>query len=202
LLLKLFPCGKKIDSFIPSYSSRNMVMQQMEVDENDQTGIQQPVAHHHPVEPQWENTIPEDLLDHPLLLAMQESHSPFLVTNPRLPGNPIIYINNRFLDIIGYSQNRVLGRNCRFMQGPETDPVVVGEMRDAVDEGRNVTVTLLNYRADCSTFYNHIVISAVKDPETKEVLYFFGVTEEVAARPTERNDILVPVEDQVNASSE
>jgi hypothetical protein len=48
-----------------------MVMQQMEVDENDQAGIKQPAAHHHPVEPQWENTIPEDLLDHPLLLAMQ-----------------------------------------------------------------------------------------------------------------------------------
>jgi PAS domain S-box-containing protein len=174
----------------------------MQVDENDQAGIQQPAAPHHPVEPQWENTIPEDLVDHPLLLAMQESHNPFLVTNPRLAGNPIIYINNGFLDMTGYSQSRVLGRNCRFMQGPETDPGVVGEMRDAVDEGRNVTVTLLNYRADSSTFYNHIVISTFKDPETKEVLYFFGVTEEVAAQPTERNDILGSVEVQAKASSE
>ena len=147
--------------------------------------------HHH--EMQWENTIPEDLVDHPLLLAMQESQSAFLVTNPRLPGNPIIYINNAFLDMTGYPENRVLGRNCRFMQGPETDPVVVAKMRDAVDDGRDVTVTLLNYRADGSTFYNHIVISTVKDPVSKEVKYFLGLTEEVSTPDAQQGIVSIPM---------
>lgn len=168
-----------------------MVAQGPEEAENDQEekeGKEEEEAHHprqrddqhHPVEPQWECTIPEILIDHPLLLAMQESHSPFLVTDPRQPGNPIVYVNNGFLDMTGYSHGQVLGRNCRFMQGPETDPEVVAKLRDAIDDGRNVTVTLLNYRADGSTFYNHIIVAPVKDPDTKEVQYFLGMTEEVA----------------------
>eukprot|EP00980_Cylindrotheca_fusiformis_P027931 scaffold22569_cov116-Cylindrotheca_fusiformis.AAC.2 len=156
-----------------------------------------------PVEPQWENAIPEDLVDHPLLLAMQESESPFLVTNPRLPGNPIVYVNNGFLDMTGFSEDRVTGRNCRFMQGPATDPVVVAKMRDAIDEGRDITVTLLNYRADGSTFYNHIIISTIKDPDTDEVLYFVGLTEEVAAPPTtsETDTAITDLDDQENMNS-
>ncbi|CAJ1968696.1 unnamed protein product [Cylindrotheca closterium] len=155
----------------------------------------------HLVEPQWENTIPDDLVDHPLLLAMQESHSPFLITDPRLPGNPIIYINNGFLDMTGYSQTRVLGRNCRFMQGPETDPVVVAKLRDAVDDGRDITVTLLNYRADGSTFYNHIIISTVKDPESKEVKYFLGLTEEVSTPHGQPRLVSMPVSDPEESES-
>jgi len=168
--------------------------------ENDQAAIghaEVEEAHqddHHPVEPQWEDTIPEMLVDHPLLLAMQESHSPFLVTDPRLPGNPIIYVNNGFLEMTGYSLNRVLGRNCRFMQGPETDPVVVAKLRNALEDGRDVTVTLLNYRADESTFYNHIMITTVKDPDTKEVKYFLGVTEEVATPHSQPKLFPIPLD--------
>jgi PAS domain S-box-containing protein len=173
-----------------------MVVHRIEVDETADGLSNDNERRAHPVEPQWENSIPEDLVDHPLLLALQESYGAFLVTNPRLPGNPIIYINNAFLDMTGYTQNRVLGRNCRFMQGPETDPVVVGRLRDAVDEGRDVTVTLLNYRADSSTFYNHIVISTVNNPVSKEVLYFLGLTEEVSLPPNEGEDTQTPVDEQ------
>lgn len=143
--------------------------------------IPEDIIRDHPIEPQWENTIPDDLVDHPLLLAIQESHQPFLITDPRLPGNPIIYINNGFLDMTGYPTDHVLGRNCRFMQGPETDPVVVAKMREAVDEGQDCTVTLLNYKADGSTYYNHIVISTVRDPVSKELKYFLGLAEEVTS---------------------
>lgn len=188
-----------------------MVVHRIEDDEqNDQMDhlMVPPVAphqhheQHHILEPQWENTIPEDLVDHPMLLAMQESDSPFLVTNPRLPGNPIIYVNRGFLDMTGYSQDRVIGRNCRFMQGPETDPVVVAKMRDAIDAGSNVTVTLLNYRSDGSTFYNHIIISTVKDPTTTEMLYFIGVTEEVTSPPIQQSVMLMSdADDQENQVS-
>lgn len=145
---------------------------------------------------QWENTIPIDLVDHPMVLACQESDCAFLVTNPRLPGNPIVYINQGFLDMTGYAQNRILGRNCRFMQGPETDPIVVSKMREAIDDSRGISVTLLNYRADGSTFYNHIIISTIKDPGDG-VLYFLGVTKEVSTQ-LETDKIELPLQSTGN----
>ena len=70
---------------------------------------------------------------------------------------------------------RVLGRNCRFLQGPETDPIAVARMREAIDEGRDVSVSLLNYRYDGTTFQNNVMISAIRDPGTNQIRYYVGL---------------------------
>jgi len=121
-----------------------------------------------------ENVVPPDLAAHSLVRVLTATRTPFLITNPHMPGNPIVFACPDFLEMTGYPEDRVLGRNCRFLQGPETDPVAVGRMRDAIDQGKDVSVTLLNYRLDGSTFWNHVIISAVKDT-MGEVLYFIGV---------------------------
>jgi PAS domain S-box-containing protein len=113
--------------------------------------------------PQLENNMPEDLLDHPAVIAFQASRSSFLVTSPRLPGNPIVYASLGFLELTGYSLDRVLGRNCRFLQGPETDPLSVAVMSEAIDQGKDTAVSILNYRRDGSTFWNKVLISAIRD---------------------------------------
>jgi PAS domain S-box-containing protein len=119
------------------------------------------------------NELTEELLEHPAIAAFHASHATFLVTNPRLAGNPIIYVSSGFLDLTGYTVDRILGRNCRFLQGPGTDPVAVSRMRESIAQGRDISVTLLNYRQDGSTFWNQILISGIRDAHG-EVLYFTG----------------------------
>mmetsp|Transcript_28274 Transcript_28274/g.68800 ORF Transcript_28274/g.68800 Transcript_28274/m.68800 type:complete len:247 (-) Transcript_28274:264-1004(-) len=132
----------------------------------------------------WENRIPDMLLDHPAVVAFQASNASFLVTDPNLPGNPIIYASEAFLQLTGYPVDRVLGRNCRFLQGPETNPVSVGRMREAIDNVEDIVVRVLNYRWDGTTFWNDVLISAVRNTridqgENGGVLYFLGLQQAV-----------------------
>lgn len=68
-----------------------------------------------------------------------------------------------FLNLTGYSLDQVLGRNCRFLQGPETDPKAVEKIRRSIEEGSDMSVCLLNYRVDGTTFWNQFFISALRD---------------------------------------
>ena len=102
-------------------------------------------------------------------------HTLTQVSDPRIAGNPIIYASRGFLDLTGYPVERGLGRNCRFLQGPETDPAAVAQMREAIDRGEDVRVTVLNYRYDGTTFLNHVFISAIRDASTQQVLYYAGL---------------------------
>ncbi|KAG7341627.1 PAS domain containing protein [Nitzschia inconspicua] len=128
-----------------------------------------------PLGEEWENVIPADIVDHPVITAFQSSDANFLISDPRIAGNPVIYASKGFLELTGYPVERVLGRNCRFLQGPETDPVAVAQMREAIDRGDDVHVTVLNYRYDGSTFRNEVMISGIRHPYTNHVLYFVGL---------------------------
>jgi PAS domain S-box-containing protein len=105
----------------------------------------------------------------------------FLLTDPRLPDHPIVYVNEPFLEMTGYPADEVLGRNCRFLQGPGTDPARVDELRSAVAEERPVTVELLNYRKDGSAFWNQLHITPVRDGDG-QVVHFVGLQVDVTAR--------------------
>ncbi|CAM9553744.1 unnamed protein product, partial [Laminaria digitata] len=62
-----------------------------------------------------------------------------------------------------YKLHEVLGRNCRFLQGPETDPRAVDKIRKAIEEGLDTSVCLLNYRADGTTFWNQFFVASLRD---------------------------------------
>ena len=98
-----------------------------------------------------------------------------------LPDRPLIYVNEGFERITGYSATDVLGRNCRFLQGPRTDPAVVAEIRAAVAEQRECVVEILNYRKDQTTFWNRLSITPVRD-HTGAVTHYIGVQSDVTAR--------------------
>ena len=66
--------------------------------------------------------------------AVRLTRMPMLMTDPTLPGNPIIFANDAFLRLAGYGREEVLGRNCRFLSGPETDPEIRSRVRRAVDD--------------------------------------------------------------------
>lgn len=106
------------------------------------------------------------VLDDPdfnFIKALQTAQQNFVVTDPSLPDNPIVYATQGFLNLTGYTLDQVLGRNCRFLQGPETDPKAVDKIRKAIEAGVDMSVCLLNYRADGSTFWNQFFIAALRD---------------------------------------
>jgi PAS domain S-box-containing protein len=71
-----------------------------------------------------------------------------VVSDPRQPDNPIIACNAAFEALTGYAREEILGRNCRFLRGAETEPALAQQLRDAVAEARPVMVEILNYRKD------------------------------------------------------
>lgn len=102
------------------------------------------------------------------------------IADARLPDLPLIYANAGFERLTGYSVAEVLGRNCRFLQGPETDPATVATLRQAIREQRAVTVQLLNYRKGGTPFWNRLSITPVRD-EAGVVTQLIGVQSDVTA---------------------
>jgi PAS domain S-box-containing protein len=112
--------------------------------------------------------------DFSFIKALQTAQQNFVVTDPSLPDNPIVYATQGFLNLTGYTLDQVLGRNCRFLQGPETDPKAVEKIRKAIEEGNDMSVCLLNYRVDGTTFWNQFFIAPLRDA-AGNVTNFVGV---------------------------
>lgn len=96
-----------------------------------------------------------------------------VVSNPRIADNPIVACNQAFIDLTGYSSEEILGRNCRFLAGPDTEPWLTETITDGVAERRPVMVEILNYKKDGTPFRNAVVVAPIFD-EDDELAYFFG----------------------------
>jgi PAS domain S-box-containing protein len=121
--------------------------------------------------------------------AVEMTRMPMVVTDPRRPDNPIVFANGAFFDLTGYSDEEVIGRNCRFLQGPQTDPRTVDEVRLAVKERRAVAVDLLNYRKDGTPFWNALFIGPIFD-KGGELLYFFASQMDITERRSTQESYL------------
>jgi PAS domain S-box-containing protein len=117
--------------------------------------------------------------DYRLMSALSGSQQNFAISDPSLPDNPIVYVSQGFLDLTGYTLDQVLGRNCRFLQGPGTDQAAVDVIRKGVREGTDTSVCLLNYKADGTPFWNQFFVAALRDAENN-VVNFVGVQCEVS----------------------
>nr|AML77585.1 putative LOV domain-containing protein [Masdevallia yungasensis] len=109
-----------------------------------------------------------------LATTLERIEKNFVITDPRLPDNPIIFASDSFLELTEYSREEILGRNCRFLQGPETDPATVRKIREAIDNQRDVTVQLINYTRSGKKFWNLFHLQPMRD-QKGEVQYFIGV---------------------------
>lgn len=121
-----------------------------------------------------ENDVATSTLDDPdysLVKALQTAQQNFVITDPTLPDNPIVYASQGFLNLTGYSLPQVLGRNCRFLQGPDTHPRAVARIRHGIEKGEDTTTVILNYRADQTTFWNQFFIAALRDGDGNIVNY-------------------------------
>ncbi|MBN8909301.1 MAG: PAS domain-containing protein, partial [Rhodospirillales bacterium] len=97
---------------------------------------------------------------------------PMLVTDPRQSDNPIVFANRAFIAMTGYTQDEIVGHNCRFLQGPATDRQTVQAIRQAIEERREISLEILNYRKDGSTFWNALFISPVYNRRDELVCFF------------------------------
>ncbi|KAL2328679.1 hypothetical protein Fmac_022106 [Flemingia macrophylla] len=109
-----------------------------------------------------------------LATTLERIEKNFVITDPRLPDNPIIFASDSFLELTEYSREEILGRNCRFLQGPETDPATVRKIREAIDNQTDVTVQLINYTKSGKKFWNLFHLQPMRD-QKGEVQYFIGV---------------------------
>ena len=80
--------------------------------------------------------------------AMDATAEGIAISDASLPGNPVIVVNAGFERLTGYTAQEVVGRNCRFLQGPRSDPHTVRQIRQAIEQGTECTAELLNYRKD------------------------------------------------------
>jgi len=111
-----------------------------------------------------------ELLD---LLEAEEVEMSVVFSNPALPDNPMIYVSDEFELQTGYSPEEAIGRNCRFLQGPDTDPHAVQAIREALKARTTFTIDLVNYRKDGVPFLNRLRIRPLFD-EDGELLYYVG----------------------------
>nr|AML77736.1 putative LOV domain-containing protein [Sargassum fusiforme] len=114
--------------------------------------------------------------------ALSESQANFILTNPNLPDCPIIFASQGFLDLTGYEASKVIGKNCRFLQGPGTDPMTVSILRNNLASGRDTSVCILNYKADGTPFWNQLSIGVLLDAHG-QVANHVGVLCEVNQMP-------------------
>jgi PAS domain S-box-containing protein len=124
--------------------------------------------------------------DFRLMSALSGSQQNFAISDPTLPDNPIVYVSQGFLELTGYTLDQVLGRNCRFLQGPGTDQSAVEVIRKGIAEGVDTSVCLLNYKADGTPFWNQFFVASLRDAENNVVNYV-GVQCEVSKAVVEKH---------------
>lgn len=107
-------------------------------------------------------------------LALERVPFSLVLTNPNIEDNPIVFVNQAFSRLTGYSAEGAVGRNCRFLQGPQTDPAAIEAIRAALARQEDFNVEVLNYKADGTPFLNRIHISPLFD-EDGALQFFIGL---------------------------
>ena len=119
--------------------------------------------------------------DNVLIKALGATGSPVTITDARLPDNPIVYCNDAFLTLTGYDREEIIGKNCRFLQGIDTDRRKVAELKQLIDARKDSSVTLLNFTKDGRSFWNDLQISPVFN-EKNELTHFIGFQNDIMQR--------------------
>ena len=130
-----------------------------------------------------------------------------VITNPRLPDNPVVASNAAFSALTGYAERDILGRNCRFLAGPATEPALTERIRAAIRSPSATLTELINYRKDGTRFRNAVLIAPILAPDGSPA-WFLGSQVDVSdpgdaprairqQRACDRVDALSPRQRQV-----
>lgn len=111
--------------------------------------------------------------------VLEKTQLVFIISDPSQPDNPIIYANQGFSSLTGYSQQEVIGHNCRFLQGEETNQATVDELREAIKNFEPVSVEILNYKKNGESFWNLLHLDPIYfEDEGKH--YFVGIQKDIS----------------------
>jgi len=110
-----------------------------------------------------------------------ESRANFVIIDPDLEDNPIIYASESFCKLTQYSKNEIEGRNCRFLQGPRTKATDIALMRENIQNEKATSCKILNYRKDGSQFVNQLFIQPLFSRNGKKVSYYVGIQKEITS---------------------
>jgi len=141
----------------------------------------------------------EDLL----IRATNTSNEGITISSMSAPDSPLIFVNDGFIRLTGYSKEDVIGKNCRFLQGNETDSAAVEELRRAIKNGEQTTVALLNYKKDGTPFWNRLSITPLKD-KNGLTTHYVGVQSDITElRETQKdlraaNKVLAIFQEKIN----
>lgn len=104
------------------------------------------------------------------------------LSDPDLPDSPLVYVNRVFEEISGYTQEEMIGRNCRFLQGNDHDQPELQTLREAIKQHQACTVTLRNYRKNGERFINKLSIRPLVDRDNR-VIYYLGIQYDLSRLP-------------------
>jgi len=113
--------------------------------------------------------------------AVKTTRMPMIVTDPNQSDNPIVFANPAFINMTGYGWDELIGRNCRLLQGPDTDRETIAEVRRAVEQRCETSVEILNYKKNGAAFWNALFVSPVYD-NAGNLIYFFASQLDVTRR--------------------
>lgn len=121
--------------------------------------------------------------------ALEASAFPILISDAQAPDMPLMYVNPAFERTTGYSAAEVLGKNSRFLHGEDREQPGLAELREALNDGRDCTVTLRNYRKDGTLFWNELTISPVRDSQGT-ITHFVGFENDITAKKNAEQAVL------------
>jgi PAS domain S-box-containing protein len=110
------------------------------------------------------------------------------LADPDLEGTPIVYANKAFERLTGYSQQDIIGHNCRFLQGPDREQEARYQIAEAIKNHKQIEVTLRNYRKDGELFFNHLKITPLLNRKG-DVIYYLGVQYDVTYQVKAKTEI-------------
>ena len=110
-----------------------------------------------------------------------------VISDPRLPDNPIVECNAAFVALTGYQREEIIGHNCRFLTGPGTEPWLIETLRNGIRRRQPVMVEILNYKKDGTPFRNAVMVAPIFDT-AGELEYFLGSQVEIAEDVARAND--------------
>lgn len=111
--------------------------------------------------------------DDTVIASINSSPIATVISDPLLADNPIIAANKAFLDLTGYDEDEILGRNCRFLAGEETEPWITEKIREGMRDQRPILVEILNYKKNAEPFRNAVLIAPIFD-ENGKLRFFLG----------------------------
>jgi len=128
------------------------------------------------------------VIPHVLTQILDSCVNGVTLSDPDLEDSPIVYANKAFEKMCGYTQEEIVGRNCRFLQGTDRDQPELDRLREAIRKGEPVEVTLRNYRRSGEMFHNRLVVKPLFD-DRGNVVYFLGVQYDITQQVTAQEEI-------------